>query len=739
MNGLFKRQGLRTKIIAWSFVPTLIILAAVALVTYLAYQSVTDDLVLAKDQEVTRLSASQLSSEMKTYTDLLTEIANTSDLRQGNPVRQQAALQNFSNRLVIFDGGAVVLDNFGVLVAALPKRPEELGQDWSDRAYFRQIVHVPRPVFSNILPEGPQQTAVIVAAVPILGDQGELIGILAGMFRMGAKEVSSFYGGIVKQRIGESGSTYIVDANGRVIYHQNSSQIGKDVSASLVVLTAKREEAGAIQTSNDQGNKIVAGYATIPGTPWFLINEEDWVSLANAFQGYRQSLILLLILGVLIPIFLVNVGIRRIMQPVEALIDAAKEVARGNFDQTITAQTGDEIEELATQFNLMADHLRSSYAQLEQRVSDRTRDLTVLYRADEELLSHLQLDELLNALVGIAVDILKTDKSSLLVLEKERNRLVVGAARGFSPETLEKMSFGLGEGIIGNVLLSGEPAVIEDTNTNQQVAVHITAPEGIRSFMHVPIKIKGQIFGIFNFNYLTPRIFSEDERRLFIALAQRAAMAIENAQLYQQAQLAATIEERQRLARELHDAVTQTLFSASLIADVLPRLWERSPDEGHRRLEELRQLTRGALAEMRTLLMELRPAALVEVELSDLLRQLGEAFTGRARLPVQMDIDEGVEIPPDVKVGLYRIAQETLNNIFKHAGASQVTISLKSTQDGIEMCIADNGRGFDPLGISSDHLGLRIMNERSKEIGAQLIIDSHLGVGTKVVTLWKPE
>jgi nitrate/nitrite-specific signal transduction histidine kinase len=714
MNGLFKRQGLRTKIIAWSFVPTLIILAAVALVTYLAYQSVTDDLVLAKDREVTRLSASQLSSEMKTYTDLLTEIANTSDLRQSNPVRQQVALQNFSTRLVIFDGGAVVLDNFGVLVAALPERSDELGQDWSDRAYFRQIVHAPRPVFSNILPDGPQQTEVIIAAVPVLGDEGELIGILAGMFRMGAREVSSFYGGIVKQRIGESGSTYIVDANGRVIYHQNSSQIGTNVSDSIIVLAAKKEDVGAIQTSSNQGNKIVAGYATIPGTPWYLINEEDWVSLANAFQGYRQSLILL-------------------------LIDAAKEVARGNFDQTITAQTGDEIEELATQFNLMAGHLRSSYAQLEQRVSDRTRELDVLYRADEELLSHLQLDELLNALVGIAVDILKTDKSSLLVLDKERNRLVVGAARGFSPETLEKMSFGLGEGIIGNVLLSGEPAVVEDTNTNQQVAAHITEPEGIRSFMHVPIKIEGQIFGIFNFNYLTPHIFSEDERRLFIALAQRAAMAIENAQLYQQAQLAATIEERQRLARELHDAVTQTLFSASLIADVLPRLWERSPDEGHRRLEELRQLTRGALAEMRTLLMELRPAALVEVELSDLLRQLSEAFIGRARLPVQMDIDEGIEIPPDVKVGLYRIAQEALNNIFKHAGASQVTISLKSTQDGIELRIADNGRGFDPSNISSDHLGLNIMNERSKDIGVQLIIDSHIGVGTKVVTLWKPE
>jgi len=737
MKGLFRQQGLRTKIIAWSFIPTLIILAAVALVTYLAYQSVTDDLVLAKDQEVTRLSAGQLSSEMKKYTDLLNEIANASDLRQGNPTRQQGALHSFSNRLVIFDGGAVILDNFGVLVAALPERPDELGQDWSDRAYFRQIVHAPRPVFSNMLPDGPQQTEVIVAAVPILGDQGELIGILAGMFRIGAREVSSFYGGIVKQRIGESGSTYIVDANGRVIYHQNSSQIGLDISESLVVLSAMSEESGAIQTNNDQGNKIVAGYATIPGTPWFLINEEDWVSLANAFQGYRQSLIFLLILGVLIPIILVNVGIRRIMQPVEALIDAAKEVARGNFDQTIAAQTGDEIEELATQFNLMAGHLQSSYAQLEQRVTDRTRELTVLYRADEELLSHLQLDDLLEALVGIAVGILKADKSSLLVYDKERNRLVVGAAQGFNPETLEKISFGLGEGIIGNVLLSGKPAVIEDTITNQQVAVHITDPEGIRSFMHVPIKIKGQIFGIFNFNYLTPRIFTDDEQRLFIALAQRAAMAIENAQLYQQAQLAATIEERQRLARELHDAVTQTLFSASLIADVLPRLWERNPDEGHRRLEELRQLTRGALAEMRTLLMELRPAALIEVDLSDLLRQLGEAFTGRARLPVQLDIEEAIEFPPDVKVGLYRIAQEALNNIFKHARASQVTISLKSVKDGAQLCIVDDGRGFDPSNVSSDHLGLNIMNERCKEIGAHLEIDSHIGTGTKVITFWK--
>ena len=737
MNRLIRLQGLRAKIIVWSFFPTLVILAAVALVTYLSYQRVTDDLVLAKNQELTRLSAGQLNGELKAYTDLLTEIANTSDLRQANPIVQSAALQRFSNRLVIFDGGVVILDNFGILVAALQERTDILGQDWSNREFFRQIVHTSRPVFSNILPDGHQQEEVIVAAVPILGDQGELIGVLSGMFRMGVREVSAFYGGIVKQRIGENGSIYIVDGNGRVIYHQDSTQIGSDISANHIVQLAMTGGSGAIRTNDNENKKIVAGYAAIPGTPWFLISEENWVSLVNALHGYRQFLTVLLILGVLIPIFLVNVGIRRIMRPIEALIGAAQEVAQGNFDQTITAKTGDEIEELANQFNLMASQLQASYTQLEQRVSDRTKELAVLYSANEELLSYLQLDDLLKALVDVAVDILKTDKSSVLVWNAKTKTLELGAARGFGHETLQKMSFRVGEGVIGTVMSTGEPVVVEDTDENPQVIKHITQPEGIRSLIHLPIKIKDQIFGVFNFNYLTPRTFSDDERRLFIALAQRAAMAIENAQLYEQAQLVATIEERQRLARELHDAVTQTLFSSSLIADVLPRIWERNQDEGRKRLEELRQLTRGALAEMRTLLMELRPAALVEVELVDLLRQLSEAFTGRSRIPVELRIDEVIQIPPDVKVGLYRITQEALNNIFKHAGASQVILSLRGISNELELSIEDDGRGFDLTTVTSDNLGLKIMNERSKEIGVHLTITSRIGIGTRIAAVWK--
>jgi len=122
----------------------------------------------------------------------------------------------------------------------------------------------------------------------------------------------------------------------------------------------------------------------------------------------------------------------------------------------------------------------------------------------------------------------------------------------------------------------------------------------------------------------------------------------------------------------------------------LPRLWERNKDEGLKKLEEVRQLTRGALAEMRTLLFELRPAALADAELSDLLRQLAESVIGRARVPVTLEVEGTCVIPTDVKIAFYRIAQEALNNIAKHSGATRAQITLQCESHQVSMHIIDN-------------------------------------------------
>ena len=194
--------------------------------------------------------------------------------------------------------------------------------------------------------------------------------------------------------------------------------------------------------------------------------------------------------------------------------------------------------------------------------------------------------------------------------------------------------------------------------------------------------------------------------------------------------------ERARLARDLHDAVTQTLFSASLIAEILPDLWAADIEEAKQSTEELRQLTSGALAEMRTLLLELRPAALTQSRFEDLLKQLSEATIGRARLPVHLSIEGERSLPPEVQVALYRIAQESLNNIVKYARASQVNIVLVLSAAGLHMEIRDNGVGFDMRNVKPTSLGMRIMRERAQSIDADFEVATKPGQGTAVSITW---
>jgi len=248
--------------------------------------------------------------------------------------------------------------------------------------------------------------------------------------------------------------------------------------------------------------------------------------------------------------------------------------------------------------------------------------------------------------------------------------------------------------------------------------------------------------------------FGTEDLRILSLLASSTVMGVENARLYEaerklrlQAAEQATVAERVRLARELHDAVTQTLFSASLTAEVLPRIWERNPELGREKLEEVRLLNRGALAEMRTLLLELRPRAMEETSLEELLKQLVNATSGRARIPVTSRITGCVDMPFDVKLGLYRIAQEAMNNIVKHANAEHIDVTVTGTcgacdKDGapciaLVMEIRDDGDGFDPDKVPGGHFGVGIMRERAASFGASIEVESAIGAGTIIRVHWR--
>lgn len=275
--------------------------------------------------------------------------------------------------------------------------------------------------------------------------------------------------------------------------------------------------------------------------------------------------------------------------------------------------------------------------------------------------------------------------------------------------------------------LEGKPdylvGLIEDIDEQKRAAEHIAEQEA-DYLLNLQKRVHERTQELEDANQ---RLQKEIEQRIKIEreLAEKAAEE-------------AVTADRTRLARDLHDAVTQTLFSASLTAEVLPELWDMDVNEAKKSTEELRQLTRGALAEMRTLLLELRPAALTQTRLGDLIKQLCDAFIGRSRLPIKLNIEGDCELPPEVQIAVYRIAQESLNNVFKYARATRVDVSLQLSQAGLFFAVCDNGLGFNMSASKPASLGLRIMRERAEAIGADFQISSTLGSGTCVEVVWKP-
>jgi PAS domain S-box-containing protein len=261
--------------------------------------------------------------------------------------------------------------------------------------------------------------------------------------------------------------------------------------------------------------------------------------------------------------------------------------------------------------------------------------------------------------------------------------------------------------------------------------------KGARSWMWVPLAVKGRVIAVIGLVHSELDYFKARHAGIAMTIANQAAIALVNAELFEAAQSLAILQERQRLARNLHDAVNQSLFSAGLIAEALPDLWEEDQEDARRSLDDLRILTRGAIAEMRMMVSELRPLALINSNLGDLLHQLADAFTGRTTIQVALTVTGEDILVSELQVAIYRICQEALNNIAKHAGASRVKIKLQYTAGKVDMRIQDNGCGFDSKLSLPGHYGLSMMNERAEAVGAKLEIISQPSKGTEIILRWQ--
>jgi signal transduction histidine kinase len=258
--------------------------------------------------------------------------------------------------------------------------------------------------------------------------------------------------------------------------------------------------------------------------------------------------------------------------------------------------------------------------------------------------------------------------------------------------------------------------------------------EGLELVVSVPLMVHGRSVGAINLGTHGPRTVTLEELSLLAAIGHQIGVAVENAQLYEQAQQLAVIKERNRLARDLHDSVAQALYGVTLYAEAAARqLVSGDVDLATRHLREIRDTAQESLREMRLLIFELRLPMLKEEGLVAALQARLDAVEGRVGLETRFEADVDGRLSAQIEEGLYRIAQETLNNALRHANARRVTVQLYQNGRSVVLEVTDDGVGFDPAAAREQGgFGLRSMEERAARLGGNLILQSSPGQGTRV-------
>jgi signal transduction histidine kinase len=390
----------------------------------------------------------------------------------------------------------------------------------------------------------------------------------------------------------------------------------------------------------------------------------------------------------------------------------------------------------------ITDATANENARLYVQARQHEHELAILLEVSQTVSSTLELQPLL----GIILDQLKTvvDYSAAgIYLGPDAEEYRLHEYRGPLPRE-DVVGHGVSREatrIIHDAIARSGPVIVDNRTDETPLMLAPAgigkplAPEAVghgRAVLWLPIVTRGAIIGALGMVHPQPGYYSERHGQLAMAFAQQVGSALENARLYEQAQGKAVLEERQRLARELHDSVSQVLYSIALNTASAAALRTSDPERAAALEHDVHELAGVGLAEMRALIFELRPESLEREGLVSALHKQADAVQARHGIAVRVSVGEEPAVSPAAKEALYRIAQEALQNVAKHARARSVELALE--QNGAEMVlrIEDDGRGFNPDRSFPGHLGLHSMRERMAGIGGALDIHSLLGRGTSI-------
>jgi len=630
------------------------------------------------------------------------------------------------------------------------------GKDYSDQDFFHNglvapYTQLPFPGGAGG-PNAPSSPvpASVIAVIPVVGQQGRPLGVIA------ARADVEVLNDILAERtgLGSTGKAYLVDGSyalleGAPLPTEGGEERGSDpgrFQTSGIVAAIEEKTYGAGVYEDHRGVNVVGVYRWLPDLRAVLCTEQD---LAEGFRAIYTIFAVNFSIALVAVLLAVGASLlltRSIAGPLVNLANTASQIAAGDLDRTAEVERDDELGVLAEAFNSMTAQLRELISSLEQRVRERTRALRHANQAlqrralqletsaqvSREVTSILDIGGLLTQVVHLIRDAFGYYHVHIFLLDRETDQLVLRASS--SDAEIQHRSITLGaDSINGQVVQTQEAIMVNDVTQND----HYLLDERLsktRSELVIPLRLGDRVIGTLDVQSSEVEAFAEEDVLVIQSLGDQIAVAIDNARLYDRSRELAVLEERTRLARELHDSVTQSLYSLLLLSEG----WRRMANNGGQApvedyLRRIGEITQQALKEMRLLIHELRPLALEEVGLHGALLRRLDAVEKRAGVDARILADDLVELTPQVEEGLYRIAQEALNNALKHAEAESVVVRIAADNGRVVLEVRDDGRGFDPEAVDGvGGMGLASMDERARALGGALTIASTPGGGTTV-------
>jgi nitrate/nitrite-specific signal transduction histidine kinase len=744
-------RSLRGKSLLAVLVPLSAVLVLVAAGGPIIIDRVAERVVTQRDTELARIAADRLSERLQVQTALLQEVAQLSSVRAGSRGNLETIEDVFassrSGRLAGFDMGLLLFSESGSIVASDPPWLARFPQwaEYPDRSQLRTVQSVRSPAYSSVFRDPINGLRFVMIAVPVIDVRGALSGVLAGAITLDGVVLRD----LADVRTGSSGSAYLVDDHGSAVFHANPDLIGRTLRMLPAVIEASDGGSGAIIAPGSAGSETVSGFASVEGTGWVLITEENWDTVVAPIRRTGQVILGMVSFGGLVAIASLYALTTRMLRPIDRLVEGADRIAAGDFEHRVETESDEELRLLGERFNAMAGALDDSYTLLEARVEERTAENRQLYEeaaARAEELAELNrratavavvaqrigtltsLDTLIQAVSSLLRETFGYAVTDIYLLDDASDELVeAGEPTADGTDRLQPRRVLPGDGLIGRAA-SERRTMIEGEEEGAA---------GLGNAMAVPIRSGDLIVGVLDIRAAKQGVLTAADQFTAETFADQLAVAVENARLFGQTRDLAVLEERNRFAREIHDTIAQGLTAVVLQLEALEASMQSRPEMALEHLTRARDLTRTALQEARRSVWNLLPEKLAGNSLDEALDREVTRFNASGPEAASVVVrGRPRALRSDVQTAVLRIAQEALNNARKHAGASSIEVQLGYLPGAVQLKVSDDGRGIaDSPVVPSEGggFGLRSMQTRAEQLfGTVKVQRAEAGAGTVV-------